>query len=200
MFERFTDQARHALAGSQAEARALKHDWVGTEHLLLGLLRDADDLPAHVLARRGIGLAEVRAAVQEVTGERSDEPAGALPFTPRAKTVLQIALREAQELGHEHIGSGHLLLALIHDGQGVAPQVLSTLGANLDEIEHDTLQVLPGEYSDTAKTLRRRVRSPSVPAAVAEPSPGVAARLDSIDERLSDIATRLEAIERHITG
>lgn len=199
MFERFTDQARRAVVEAQAEARSLHHDWLGTEHLLLGLLRDPDDLPAQVLARHEVDLGNARGKVQEIIGERQATPPEAIPFTPRAKTVLHISLREAQELRTDHIGTGHLLLALIHEREGVAPQVLTRLGVDLDEVEHDLLQLLPGEHHHTARTLRQRVQSPG-PSTLDLPSAGLAARLDSIDEKLTIIADHLTAIEDRLTG
>lgn len=198
MFERFTDQARQAVVEAQAEARSLQHGYIGTEHLLLGLLHDPADLPAQVLVRYGVELANARKQVEDIIGERHDTTAGHIPFTPRARTILEIALRETQQLRHNHLGSGHLLLALIHEGQGVAPQVIIRLGATLAEIETDVLQQLPGPYSDTPATLRERVLS-AQQSHPDQPLADLTARLDSIDEKLTDITARLEAIEHRLT-
>jgi len=198
MFERFTDQARQAVVAAQVEARALQHNYIGTEHLLLGLLSDPADLPARVLARHDIALANAREQVEEIIGESHDTTARHLPFTPRAKTILEMALREAQQLRQDHVGSGHLLLALIHEGQGVAPQVLVRLGATLAEVETDMLQQLPQPDADTAASLRERVLSPQQPHGH-QTSAELVARLDSLDEKLTEIAARLEVIEHRLT-
>ncbi|MGH3500472.1 MAG: Clp protease N-terminal domain-containing protein, partial [Nocardioidaceae bacterium] len=199
MFERFTDQARQAVVDAQAEARTLQHGYIGTEHLLLGVLHDSTDLPAQALNPRGVNLDSARGQVQDIIGERHDDTtAEHLPFTPRAKTILEITLREAQQLGHDHIGSGHLLLALIHEGQGVAPQALTRLGAGLDDVAHDVLQQLPGQYTDTVAALRERVLS-NQDAPTGDLPAAIAARLDSIDEKLTDLAARLEAVEHQLT-
>lgn len=144
MFELFTDAARQAVTEAQAEAKSLHHNWLGTEHLLLGLFHDVDGVPAHVLTRHGVDFEAARAEVEEIIGERHAGHAEHPSFTARAKTVLQIAQREARDLGQAHIGSGHLLLALIREGQGVAPQVLARLGADLDDAKHEVVQSLAG--------------------------------------------------------
>ena len=132
MFQRFTDQARVVVVQAQEEARRLNNDYIGTEHLLLGLLREDDGLATQVLGSRGISLAAVRQQVEEIIGRGQRPSPGHMPFTPRAKTVLELSLREADERGHQHVGAGHILLGLLREGAGVAAQILVKLGADLE--------------------------------------------------------------------
>jgi ATP-dependent Clp protease ATP-binding subunit ClpA len=124
VFERFTERARQVVVLAQDEARALKHNYIGTEHLLLGLLREEGGLAAKVLDSLGVALADARAQVKRIVGEGEMRPSGQVPFTPRAKKVLELALREAQSLGHHDIGTEHILLGLIREGEGVGAQIL----------------------------------------------------------------------------
>lgn len=142
MLERLTDQARHGVTGAETEARALKHDYLGTEHLLLGLLTDTDDVPTQALKRHQIDLHAVRNDVREIIGERDGAQQEALPHTPRVQTVLELAERAAEELGHEQVDSGHLLLALVREGEGVAPAIMRNRGADLDEVQRDVLRLV----------------------------------------------------------
>jgi ATP-dependent Clp protease ATP-binding subunit ClpA len=134
MFERFTDRARQTVVFAQEEARELGHNYIGTEHILLGLLREGDGVAARSLGRLGIGLADVRAGVVGIVGEGHDSPSGHIPFTPRSKKVLELSLREAIQFGHNYIGTEHILLGLVREGEGVAAQVLIARGANLDRV------------------------------------------------------------------
>ncbi len=134
MFERFTDRARRVVVLAQEEARTLNHDYIGTEHLLLGLLHEDDSIAGMVLQDCGADLGELREAIEEIIGQGSSPPGGHIPFTPRAKKVLELSLREALQLGHHYIGTEHVLLGLIHEGQGVAAQVLVERGLDLNRL------------------------------------------------------------------
>ena len=128
MFERFTDRARRVVVLAQDEARRLDHDYIGTEHLLLGLLHEGQGVAAQALDGLGVDLAEVRRRVEEIIGRGQHAPSGHIPFTPRAKKVLELSLREALDLGHDYIGTEHILLGIVREGQGVAAQVLAAHG------------------------------------------------------------------------
>jgi ATP-dependent Clp protease ATP-binding subunit ClpA len=144
MFERFTDRARRVVVLSQEEARLLGHNYIGTEHILLGLVREGEGVAAQVLEALGVDLANVRRKVEEIIGERDDRPSAHIPFTPRSKKVLELALREALQLGHNYIGTEHLLLGLVREGEGVAAQVLVALGADLSVVRRKVIEVLAG--------------------------------------------------------
>ena len=131
MFERFTDESRRVLVLAQEEARLLGHNYLGTEHLLLGVIRQGEGVAAQALASLGIHLEAVRVKVEETIGPAGTSTTGSPPFTPRAKKVMELSLREALQLGHNYIGTEHLLLGLVRDGEGVAAQVLVILGADL---------------------------------------------------------------------
>ena len=131
MFERFTDRARRVVVLAQEEARMLNHNYIGTEHILLGLIHEGDGVAARALESLGISLDAVRQQVEEIIGQGQQAPSGHIPFTPRAKKVLELSLREALQLGHNYIGTEHILLGLIREGDGVAAQVLVKLGADL---------------------------------------------------------------------
>ncbi|HEY7071235.1 MAG TPA: Clp protease N-terminal domain-containing protein [Acidimicrobiales bacterium] len=135
MFERFTDRARRVVVLAQEESRRLDHDYIGTEHLLLGLLAVASGPAYEALTAEGIELAPARAKVEELVGRGESTPSGHIPFTPRAKKVLELSLREALGLGHNYIGTEHVLLGLIREGEGVACQVIVTLGADLRALD-----------------------------------------------------------------
>ena len=143
MFERFTDRARLVVVRAQEEARRLDHDYVGTEHLLLGLIHESvGGMAARALESLGIGLETVRQRVEEVTGRGEQAPSGRILFTPQAKKVLELALLESIQLGHHYIGTEHILLGLIREGDGVAAQVLSGLGADLDGAREQVIRLL----------------------------------------------------------
>jgi ATP-dependent Clp protease ATP-binding subunit ClpC len=144
VFERFTDRARRVLVLAQEEARLLNHNYIGTEHLLLGLIHEGEGVAAMALESLGISLEAVRAQVEEIIGQGQSAPTGHIPFTPRAKKVLELSLREAKQLGHNYIGTEHILLGLIREGEGVAAQVLVKLGAGLDRVRQQVIQVLSG--------------------------------------------------------
>ncbi|WP_061961191.1 ATP-dependent Clp protease ATP-binding subunit [Demequina flava] len=144
MFERFTDRARRVVVLAQEEARMLNHNYIGTEHILLGLVREGEGVAAKALESMDISLNAVREQVQEIIGEGSHAPSGHIPFTPRAKKVLELSLREALQLGHNYIGTEHILLGLIREGEGVAAKVLDKLGADLGSVRQQVIQLLSG--------------------------------------------------------
>ena len=144
MFERFTDRARRVVVLAQEEARMLNHNYIGTEHILLGLIHEGEGVAAKALESLGISLEAVRAQVEEIIGQGKQAPSGHIPFTPRAKKVLELSLREALQLGHNYIGTEHILLGLIREGEGVAAQVLVKLGADLGKVRSTVNQLLSG--------------------------------------------------------
>jgi ATP-dependent Clp protease ATP-binding subunit ClpC len=144
MFERFTDRARRVVVLAQEEARMLNHNYIGTEHILLGLIHEGEGVAAKALESLGISLDGVRTQVTEIIGEGQQAPSGHIPFTPRAKKVLELSLREALQLGHNYIGTEHILLGLIREGEGVAAQVLTKMGADLNKVRQQVIQLLSG--------------------------------------------------------
>ena len=144
MFERFTDRARRVVVLAQEEARMLNHNYIGTEHILLGLIHEGEGVAAKALESLEISLEAVRAQVEEIIGQGQQAPSGHIPFTPRAKKVLELSLREALQLGHNYIGTEHILLGLIREGEGVAAQVLVKLGADLNRVRQQVIQLLSG--------------------------------------------------------
>ena len=144
MFERFTDRARRVVVLAQEEARLLNHNYIGTEHILLGLIHEGEGVAAKALESLGISLEAVRSQVEEIIGQGGSSPSGHIPFTPRAKKVLELSLREALQLGHNYIGTEHILLGLIREGEGVAAQVLVKLGADLSRVRQQVIQLLSG--------------------------------------------------------
>jgi ATP-dependent Clp protease ATP-binding subunit ClpC len=144
MFERFTDRARRVVVLAQEEARMLNHNYIGTEHILLGLIHEGEGVAAKGLESLGISLEAVRSQVEEIIGQGQQAPSGHIPFTPRAKKVLELSLREALQLGHNYIGTEHILLGLIREGEGVAAQVLVKLGADLNRVRQQVIQLLSG--------------------------------------------------------
>jgi hypothetical protein len=203
MFERFTNRARRVVVLAQEEARMLNHNYVGTEHILLGLIHEGQGTAAKALESLGIGLDMVRREVEEVIGEGQEAPSGHIPFTPRAKKVLELSLREALELNHNYIGTEHILLGLIREGEGVAAQVLVRLGADLDRVRQQVIDLLAA-YKARAEEAEQAVPSepaePSAPSASAAPAEArsrerqavaLAARVEAIEARLSAIELRL---------
>lgn len=157
MFERLTDRARRTVILSQTEARNLNHGYIGTEHILLGLIHEGEGVGALALKSMGIELENVRKHVEETIGRGQQVTSGHIPFTPRARKVLELALREALQLGHNYIGTEHLLLALIREGEGVGAQTLVKLGADLNRARQEVLQLL---NPPRKKTPRRRTPHP----------------------------------------
>jgi ATP-dependent Clp protease ATP-binding subunit ClpA len=150
MFERFTDRARRVIVLAQEEARLLNHNYIGTEHLLLGLAHEGQGVAAKALELLGIRLEALRSQVQEIIGRGQQGPTGHIPFTPRAKKVLELSLRESKQLGHNYIGTEHLLLGLIREGEGVAAQVLVKLGGDLPRVRQQVVQLLSGSVGAEA--------------------------------------------------
>lgn len=145
MFERFTERARQVCVLSQDEARALKHNYIGTEHLLLGLLREEEGLGARTLGDLDVTVDEVRRRIREIVGEGDEVTTGQIPFTPRAKKVLELALREAMSLGHNYIGTEHVLLGLVREnGDGIAMKILHELDLDADKIRNEIIRKLSG--------------------------------------------------------
>jgi hypothetical protein len=142
MFERFTDRARRVVVLAQEEARMLNHNYIGTEHILLGLIHEGEGVAAKALESLGISLDAVRQQVEEIIGPGQQAPSGHIPFTPRAKKVLELTRREAEQLGHNYVGTEHILLGLIREGDGVAAQVLVQLGADLNGVRQQVLQLI----------------------------------------------------------
>ena len=180
MFERFTDEARRVIVLAQEEARMLNHNYIGTEHILLGLIGEGDGVGAKALESMGISLDAVRHEVEEIIGRGQEARSGHIPFTPRAKKVLELSLREALQLGHTYIGTEHILLGLIREGDGVAPQVLVKLGAELNRTRLVVIQVLTGRPGRVGTI-------DDAAAGVMDRLAGIAARLTLIERRLQDV-------------
>jgi ATP-dependent Clp protease ATP-binding subunit ClpC len=144
VFERFTDRARRSVVFAQEEARLLDHNYIGTEHILLGLLRQEDGVAARALSSLGVSVEAARGQVRMIIGEGTTAPGHHIPFTPRAKKVLELSLREALQLGHNYIGTEHVLLGLIREGEGVAVQVLEALGADRIHVRQSVLELMSG--------------------------------------------------------
>jgi hypothetical protein len=156
MFERFTDRARRVVVLAQEEARLLNHHQIGTEHLLLGLVHEGDGVAARALESLGVSLEAVRARVEEVVGRGDSPPGEQIPFTPRAKKVLELSLREALALSHNYIGTEHILLGLIREGEGVAAQVLTELGVGHDQVREQVVRLLSGHAGSGPAERRTR--------------------------------------------
>ncbi|GAA3300950.1 ATP-dependent Clp protease ATP-binding subunit [Glutamicibacter nicotianae] len=183
MFERFTDRARRVVVLAQEEARMLNHNYIGTEHLLLGLIHEGDGVAAKALESLNISLGAVREQVQEIIGKGQQAPSGHIPFTPRAKKVLELSLREALQLGHNYIGTEHILLGLIREGEGVAAQVLVKLGADLGRVRQQVIQLLSG-YQGGKETASAGVSS----GGQQEGAPAGSAVLDQFGRNLTAAA------------
>ena len=149
MFERFTDRARRVIVLAQEEARTLQHNYIGTEHLLLGLIREGEGVAAKALAAKGVTLEDTRKQVEEMIGKGNAAPNGHIPFTPHAKQVLELSLREALQLGHSYIGTEHILLGLIREGEGVGTQVLIKMDVDLGELRSATIDMIRGNSATT---------------------------------------------------
>src|SRR3954469_23904766 len=178
MFERFTDRARQVVVLAQEEARRLNHNYIGTEHLLLGLIHEGEGVAATALESLGVSLEAVRAQVEEIIGQGQQAPSGHIPFTPRAKKVLELSLREALQLGHNYIGTEHILLGLIREGEGVAAQVLVKLGADLNRVRQQVIQLLSGYQG----------KEPAAAGAGGEGTPSTSLVLDQFGRNLTQAA------------
>src|SRR6187455_1874202 len=178
MFERFTDRARRVVVLAQEEARMLNHNYIGTEHILLGLIHEGEGVAAKALESLGISLEAVRQKVEEIIGHGQQSPSGHIPFTPRAKKVLELSLREALQLGHNYIGTEHILLGLIREGEGVAAQVLVKLGADLNRVRQQVIQLLSGYQG----------KEPAAAGGPAEGTPSTSLVLDQFGRNLTQAA------------
>jgi ATP-dependent Clp protease ATP-binding subunit ClpC len=187
MFERFSDRARRVIDLAQEEARMLNHNYVGTEHILLGLIHEGQGVAAEALESLGISLDAVRQQVEQIIGQGQQAPSGKIPVTPRAKKVLELSLREALALGHNYIGTEHILLGLVREGDGVAARVLVDLGGDLNRVRQRVIQLLEG-FSDQQV---RRAR----PGPARGKRPGLRGE---VRERLELIGAHLAAIEQRV--
>ncbi len=229
MFERFTDRARSVVVLAQDEARLLNHSYIGTEHILLGLIHESKGLAARALAAAKVDLEPARQQVREIVGPGQQAPSGHIPFTARAKKILELSLREALQLGHNYIGTEHILLGLIREGDGVALQVLAGLGADLSLLRQQVLQLqadnpmteeMPrvaragasaraaaaraeaaqAEVMRAEAARAETIRLDAARAAAARAESAAQARkLDEILSRLDSISGRLAAIERAVS-
>jgi ATP-dependent Clp protease ATP-binding subunit ClpA len=214
MFERFTDRARRVVVLAQEEARMLNHNYIGTEHILLGLIHEGEGVAAKALESLGISLEAVRQQVEEIIGQGQQAPSGHIPFTPRAKKVLELSLREALQLGHNYIGTEHILLGLIREGEGVAAQVLVKLGAGLNRVRQQVIgmlrageaepeQLLPGEGSvvaEEASSMRATARAESTAHAAPLRVIGSRLQLESLNVRLGEMISRLDVIAERLAA
>ena len=160
LFERFTKRARDVVVLAQEEARHFNHNYIGTEHLLLGLLREDEGVAARALERLNVTLRGAREQLESIVGYGEEGTGAQAPFTPRSKKVLELALREAKRLGHNYIGTEHILLGLVRENEGVASQMLSGMGVEADEVRHEVGRILPGEPGRRLESARRDVGSP----------------------------------------
>jgi ATP-dependent Clp protease ATP-binding subunit ClpC len=190
VFERFTDRARRVVVLAQEEARLLSHHYIGTEHILLGLLHEGEGLAYRALDEVGIGLEVARAEVETVVGRGKSEPSGHIPFTPRAKKTLELSLREALQLGHNYIGTEHILLGLIREGQGPAIEVLDRLGGGADRARREVLRLVHSEPAPESGSGEE----------IGAPRPFTFERASTSEilARLVDLSTRLEAIDERL--
>ncbi|WGH85454.1 ATP-dependent Clp protease ATP-binding subunit [Auritidibacter ignavus] len=187
MFERFTDRARRVVVLAQEEARMLNHSYIGTEHILLGLIHEGDGVAAKALESMSISLGAVREQVQEIIGQGQQAPPGHIPFTPRAKKVLELSLREALQLGHNYIGTEHILLGLIREGEGVAAQVLVKLGADLNRVRQTVIQLLSG-YQEGGQGKEAQGVGVAGPGGGSDGSPSGSVVLDQFGRNLTAAA------------
>jgi ATP-dependent Clp protease ATP-binding subunit ClpA len=208
MFERFTDRARRVVVLAQEEAQLLNHDYIGTEHLLLGLVHDGEGVAAKALESLGISLEAVRAQVEETIGQGQRAATGHVPFTPRAKKVLELSLREALQFGHNYIGTEHILLGLVREGEGVAAQVLVKLGGDLSRVRQQIIQLLSGYTGGEAAAeqagARTRLVRMTVPEELREGEEQLAQvrreKEAAIDAEDFDKAAALRDAERQLLG
>ena len=196
MFERFTDRARRVIVLAQEEARSFNHNYIGTEHILLGLIQEGECVAAKALESMGISLEAVRQEVEEIIGRGSQPHVGHIPFTPRAKKVLELSLREGLQMGHKYIGTEFLLLGLIREGEGVAAQVLVKLGADLPRVRQQVIQLLSGDVGGEGGTPEAPQQSSGSDAVGAGASPGGRVQ-SSVGERSNSLV--LDQFGRNLT-
>ena len=195
MFERFTDRARRVVVLAQEEARMLDHNWIGTEHILLGLVHEGEGVAAKALISLGISLAAMRQAVEDIIGRGAEPPYGHIPFTPRSKKVLELSLREALSLGSDYIGTEHILLALLREGDGVGAQILVSAGVDLNRVRQQVIELLHGQREEDAPSAAASMPlTASTRLAVSTRPTG-----DDLVNRLASFVTRLNAIELRLS-
>jgi ATP-dependent Clp protease ATP-binding subunit ClpA len=204
LFERFTERARQVVVLAQDEARALKHNYIGTEHILLGLLREEEGLAARVLESLDITVEEVRAQVARIVGQGDEVTTGQIPFTPRAKKVLELALREALSLGHNYIGTEHILLGLVRENEGVAARILLDFGVDTELVRGTTIELLSGFGQGQSIESREAAAAASNPELAAELTAAREERAQALDagdfERAEAARDRERALRRKLLG
>jgi ATP-dependent Clp protease ATP-binding subunit ClpA len=191
MFERFTDRSRRVVVLAQEEARVLDHNYIGPEHILLGLIHEGQGVAAKALEGLGLSLDAVRQQVEEIIGRGQQPKSGHIPFTPRAKRVLELSLREAHALGHDYIGTEHILLGILREGDSVAAQVLVAMGTDLNRVRQEVVRLLAGragEGSPAAGVIRETRLA----------RPGAGQDFQVLRDTLASMAERIAAIERHL--
>jgi hypothetical protein len=196
MFERFTDRARRVVVLAQEEARMLNHDYIGTEHILLGLSHEGANLPAKGVAAKaleslGISLEAVRQQVEQIVGRGEQPSSGHIPFTPRAKKVFELSMREAHQLGSDYIGTGYILLGLIREGEGIAVQVLVLLGNDLNRVRQEVIQLLQGDHGEepiSSKDAPGLQRVGQIRGFVVPGGTELESRLSAIEQRVGTAA------------
>jgi hypothetical protein len=188
MLERFTDRARRVVKLAEEEARMLNHNYIGTEHIMLGLIREDEGVAAKALESLGISLQAVREQVEAIIGQGQQVPSDVIPFTPRAKKVLELSLRESLQLRHNYIGTEHILLGLLREGDGVAPQVLVKLGADLNRVRQQVIGLISGQQPQPGR----------LPPREGAPATEVQDRMDVIEARLNAIEVLLAAVEQRV--
>jgi ATP-dependent Clp protease ATP-binding subunit ClpC len=186
MFERMTDRARRVIVLAQEEARHLQHNYIGTEHILLGLIHEGEGVAAVALADLKVNLEEIRKEVEGIIGLGEQAPSGHIPFTPRAKKIIELALREALQLGHNYIGTEHILLGIIREGEGVAAQVLVKSGLDLNRVRQAVLKRLADALEESVRKRR----------AEEGPSGRLLYQLEMLGHRV--VANELEAYRHHV--
>ena len=195
MFERFTDRARRVVVLAQEEARLLDHNYIGTEHILLGLIHEGQGVAARALGALGISLHATRQAVEEIIGRGAQAPSGHIPFTPRSKKVLELSLREALSLGSDYIGTEHILLALLREGDGVGAQILVGAGVSLSQVRQQIIELVHSQGEQEAPSAAATASHfASARLTVSAPPPTT----DELVSRLTSVAARLHAIEQRL--
>jgi len=190
VFERFTDRARRVVVLAQEEARMLNHNYIGTEHILLGLIHEGEGVAAKALESLGISLEGVRQQVEEIIGQGQSAPSGHIPFTPRAKKVLELSLREALQLGHNYIGTEHILLGLIREGEGVAAQVMIGSGADYAAVRQQVVELPPDEQPPGGARV----------SGAGTPFVDVLDRLVRLEQKIDALAEQLAEVHRRLGG
>ncbi len=209
MFQRFNDGARRVVVHAQEEARLLNHNYIGTEHILLGIARDDEGIAVEALDALDLRLAAIRRQVEQIIGRGAMPPSGHIPFTPRAKKVLELSLREALQLGSNFIGAEHILLGLLREGDGVAAMALVQLGADLNRVRHQVIRVI-AQYEGRPAAPESETRLGGAGSGLSGGAPMVRGRGSGwrgarsgsweadVMPVLADIQRRLAAIEKHL--